>query len=267
MPLLVPREQFQLCTGLPPAAVWARLTLPGQAFVAGSPGADAVDFYSDDFDLHRVAAPGSWWALQPQISGVIAGTGDPTDSGCLIAVRVEPAARVALLCAGGRVVLIAVSILLVGFPQSPYYAFAVEPAARVALLCAGGRVVLIAVSILLVGFPQSPYYAFALIGLVAGLLLNNVFVGRFQRTAAAAKAYLVETLRDYPLPQPDEDHNTGPLTRAAAPTQRLPRRWVGGTAAAQRYGWGVESPPSLPPAADGAEHETQRLPAGDIRGD
>ncbi len=230
LPLLVPREQFQLCTGLPPAAVWARLTLPGQAFVAGSPGADAVDFYSDDFDLHRVAAPGSWWALQPQISGVIAGTGDPTDSGCLIAVRVEPAARVALLCAGGRVVLIAVSILLVGFPQSPYYAF-------------------------------------ALIGLVAGLLLNNVFVGRFQRTAAAAKAYLVETLRDYPLPQPDEDHNTGPLTRAAAPTQRLPRRWVGGTAAAQRYGWGVESPPSLPPAADGAEHETQRLPAGDIRGD
>ncbi|MDQ2809689.1 MAG: hypothetical protein M3Z04_22670 [Chloroflexota bacterium] len=222
LPLLVPREQFQLRTGLGPAAVWARLTLPGQPFVAGSSGGTAVDFYSDDFDLHKVAPPDGWLAWQPQISGVIVGSGDPSDSGCLIAVRVEPAARMALLCAGWRLVLIAVSILLV-------------------------------VS------PQSPYYAFALIVLVTGLLLNNVFVVRFQRHAASAKAYLVEAVRDYPLPEPEPDAAVAPPLASPAPTQRLPRRWVGGTPDAQRYGWGVESPP-LPPVAAGAEHETQRLP-------
>ena len=228
--LLVPREQFQLRTGLDPAAVWARLTLPGQAFVAASPGGGAVDFYGDDFQLQPVTHPSDWWSLPTQISGVIGNYNDPTDSGCLLTVCIQPVGRAVLLWAGWRLGLIVVSLLLMTVP------------------------------------PPASYYVVSWVVLAVSLLLNNVFSARFQRSAADAKAYLVETLRDYPLPEPDAADNLAlPPMPSPAATQRLPRRWVGGTPAAQRYGWGAESPPLPPPSEDGDAHETQRLPPA--RGD
>ncbi|MDQ2809688.1 MAG: hypothetical protein M3Z04_22665 [Chloroflexota bacterium] len=72
----------------------------------------------------------------------------------------------------------------------------------------------------------------------------------FRGEAARAAEFLSDLLA----------HRSGVSSSSVShPTQRLPLLWGGHTPAAQRYGWGVESPP-LPPVAEGAEHETQRLP-------